>query len=87
MTRLVDADSIPWDVDGVGTIPVVTKEEIDKMPTIDVEPVRHATLLDASPIGECSMCGFFIDIRASFKYCPNCGAKMDGIEFRGELRR
>ena len=35
MTRLIDADSIPWEVDGVGDIPVITKEEIDKMPTVD----------------------------------------------------
>lgn len=39
MTRLIDADSIPWDVEGVGTIPVVTKEEIDRMPTVDAVPV------------------------------------------------
>ena len=24
MTRLIDADSIPWDVEGVGEIPVIT---------------------------------------------------------------
>ena len=32
MTRLIDADAIPWDVEGVGEIPVITKEEIDQMP-------------------------------------------------------
>lgn len=30
--RLIDADSIPWFVEGVGEIPVITKEEIDQMP-------------------------------------------------------
>ena len=30
--RLIDADSIPWLVEGVGEIPVITKEEIDQMP-------------------------------------------------------
>lgn len=30
--RLIDADSIPWDVEGVGEIPVITKDEIDQMP-------------------------------------------------------
>lgn len=39
MTRLIDAESIPWDVDGVGEIPVITKEEIDDMPTVDAVPV------------------------------------------------
>lgn len=37
--RLIDADSIPWDVDGVGEIPVITKEEINAMPTVDAVPV------------------------------------------------
>lgn len=39
MTRLIDADAIPWDVEGVGEIPVITKEEIDQMPTVDAVPV------------------------------------------------
>lgn len=33
--RLIDADAIPWNVDGVGEIPVITKEEIDRLPTVD----------------------------------------------------
>lgn len=40
MTRLIDADSIPWEVDGVGDIPVVTKEEIDEMPTANAIPIE-----------------------------------------------
>lgn len=39
--RLINADKIPWDVDGVGTIPVVTKEEVNKLPTIDAIPVSY----------------------------------------------
>ena len=31
MTRLIDADAIPWFVEGVGEIPVITQEEIDEM--------------------------------------------------------
>lgn len=34
--RLIDADSIPWDVEGVGEIPVITKEEIDQLPTVNI---------------------------------------------------
>lgn len=37
--RLIDADAIPWFVEGIGDIPVVTKEEIDSMPTVDAVPV------------------------------------------------
>ena len=39
MTRLIDVDSIPWLVEGVGEIPVITKEEIDQMPTVDAAQV------------------------------------------------
>lgn len=37
--RLIDADSIPWLVEGVGEIPVITKDEIDEMPTVDAIPI------------------------------------------------
>ncbi len=82
MTRLVDADSIPWDVDGVGTIPVVTKEEIDKMPTIDVEPVKRGKWV-TNRIGmfECTSCKKMVFERSRlWQYCPYCGALMDGEE-------
>lgn len=34
--RLIDADSIPWLVEGVGEIPVITKDEIDQLPTVNI---------------------------------------------------
>lgn len=37
--RLIDADAIPWDVEGVGEIPVITKDEIDQLPTIEAPTV------------------------------------------------
>ena len=45
---------------------------------IDAVPVKHAKLLDASPWGLCSECGFMMDYRDKFNYCPSCGARMDG---------
>ena len=89
MTRLIDADSIPWDVEGVGEIPVITKEEIDQMPTVDAVPVRHGKFIgteydgyaDGYPVyyeWKCSECGcVFEDEEPTYKYCPNCGARMD----------
>ena len=84
--RLINADSIPWDVEGVGTIPVVTKDEIDKMPTVDAEPIRHGKWIDEGYYADyanicawhCSECnwhmlGYSDDL---FDYCPSCGAKM-----------
>ena len=41
------------------------------------EPVRHGHLINPNPYGECSICGYLIDIRQEYNYCPICGAKMD----------
>lgn len=46
-------------------------------PAADVVEVRHGRLLNPNPYGACSLCGRLIDIRDSYNYCPNCGAKMD----------
>ena len=58
-------------------------EYVETLPTIDAEPVRHGKWLprEASvlyPFWErytCSECGKHSD---DTRYCPNCGAKMDG---------
>ena len=88
MTRLIDADAIPWFVEGVGEIPVITQEEIDDMPIIEAEPVRHGKWKQWDSYGfedtyKCTACGeSFVLIEGTpitngYKYCPNCGAKMD----------
>ena len=63
------------------------------IPAADVAPVRHGRWVDKPliksfkhtniPVVECSACGIdFCDIINNhyfmYKYCPNCGAKMDG---------
>lgn len=51
--------------------------EIDRAPgAYDVAPVRHGRW---NPDGSCSRCGEY-DNKDPFgsKFCPNCGAKMDG---------
>ncbi len=53
-------------------------EKVSRLPTIDAVPVKHAKLVNPNPFGECSICGYLIDIRQEYNYCPNCGAKMDG---------
>ena len=63
---------------------------IRQMPTIEAEPVKHGRWLykelcfkgDKTPTDytyECSVCGYKWgeDI---YRYCPNCGAKMDEVE-------
>lgn len=61
MTRLIDADSIPWDVEGVGEIPVITKEEIEQMPTVDAEPVIR-----------CKDCIYYL-AKGEERYCHRYG--------------
>jgi len=84
MTRLIDADAIPWLVEGVGEIPVITKEEIDQMPTVDAVPVMHGKWnMKKDPFGYfgdipvCSECDCTSMMRIKTKYCPHCGARMD----------
>ena len=62
-------------------------------PSADVAPVRHGRWIDKPliksfkhtniPVVECSACGIdFCDIVNNhyfmYKYCPNCGCRMDG---------
>ena len=53
----------------------------------ELAPVVHGRWIDAYPdiepnpmfmYGICSECGFEQAISKYLKYCPNCGAKMDG---------
>lgn len=57
------------------------RRELRALPSADVVQVVHARWENYSPITiKCSHCGHVIhDWRYSeCKYCPNCGAKMDG---------
>ena len=62
---------------------------IGDAPTIEAEPVRHGYWENANGrpktyIRKCSVCGkeaYFCGRGCSYKYCPNCGAKMGGCEY------
>ena len=56
---------------------------IDIIPAADVAPVRHGRWDIDGVYVVCSVCKRFtlspiIKQIPTFKYCPNCGAKMDG---------
>ena len=82
LVNLVEYDEGGWEI----SVPAVKLEDIEELPFVDAEPVRHGAWID----GECSVCKKCItvtiegeevkitDIKAN--YCPNCGAKMDREE-------
>ena len=82
--RLIDADKLDWWYKGR---PI--RRVIDEAPTVDAVEVVHGKwvrrIVDwSAPYSwkvECSNCDFDIcglGDAVLFKYCPNCGAKMDG---------
>lgn len=64
------------------------KRLLSDMPAADVAPVVHGRWISAPLCGNCdcrcSVCGSWHNIHANLrgeitqKYCPNCGARMDG---------
>lgn len=51
---------------------------IYEIPSADVEPVRHG-MWEKNDEYTCSLCGYRMVIGdGAYKYCPNCGARMDG---------
>ena len=90
--RLIDADALIKEACAEGAYGYVDAKQIACTPTVDAAPVRHGRwkemhyeggILDGTNFDRCSICGyerFFDDpaLKTVFKYCPNCGAKMDG---------
>lgn len=90
IVRLVDLDAVidclevEWGYEGI-------REDLYSLPVVDAVPVVHGEWLRADDDWnslttiQCSLCGeewcFETDDDVSllnYKYCPNCGAKMDG---------
>ena len=66
--------------------------EVKSAPAVDVTPVVHGRWIKPTKIGyrsfdipHCSACdGVPCGVDEHTKYCPNCGAKMDGGKSDGE---
>lgn len=58
---------------------------LDNIPTADVQEVKHGynVQADTPSLFQCSVCGWsdndtYTGDTATYNYCPNCGARMDG---------
>ena len=87
MSRLIDADTIPYTMlykenwlKGTGVEKLgVWKDTIDAMPTIEPERKKGKWIISHVPdsmLWECNQCGFDCGAH-SFNFCPMCGAKME----------
>lgn len=72
-----------------GVLQADCREKIDAIPAADVAPVRHGRWnVSRTDYGwngaeypthcKCSLCGREIPYQDQDRYCPNCGAKMQG---------
>lgn len=92
--RLIDADEIKYreQLEWFGNgryepMQFVYESDIDIQPTVDAAPVRHgkwtrhtlgSTGYGTTVMHQCSECESMTISR--FRYCPNCGARMDKDE-------
>lgn len=85
MRRYIDADEFTKHIK-IGS-PVIfdsaTINEIifvlDTEPRVDAEPVIRAHwMMTCDTLKKCSNCGYDYMPSSSWRYCPHCGAKMDG---------
>lgn len=61
---------------------------LKKIPAADVAPVVHGRWKKSGSLLECQYCGEIYsqlggNAGKSWNYCPNCGAKMDGVAENG----
>ena len=50
---------------------------IENAPPLDVVERKTAYLVKPNPYGTCSECGYLIDIRDKFNFCPQCGSRIE----------
>lgn len=86
MPRYINADQIVYWIrhtsrDGLedDVRRVAFKDAIERIPTADVQEVKHAKWLTYGfglEAVACSNCGAVYESGDSFRFCPKCGAKM-----------
>ena len=82
--RLIDADAL---LDGREDHEMISTHLIWNAPTIEAEPVQHGSWIPIQFLAgtklpttgfECSNCRTILTWGTIYRYCPHCGAKMDG---------
>ena len=89
MARYIDAETLVERIKASSAFPNMREDGyfllgcvcnlIESQPTVDVQDVRHGrweNSIFAHDFFRCSECCAVWNRK--FKYCPNCGAKMDG---------
>ena len=88
MPRYIDADAIHYVEIGKG-VEIALASDIDKIPTVSLDDVRGAgKWIERADdwygdYAECSNCHdeyTIPDGGLCFKFCPNCGARMGGVQ-------
>ena len=82
MSRLIDADALPKYTGYALSADEVAKA-VENAPTIDAVKVKHGEWIWEDSVCSprtCSICKQKFYIGRGWKFCPNCGAKMDGAE-------
>lgn len=85
--KLVDLDRLKWpdiaifDMNLHGEcVPMVRLSDLQTLTPVDAAPVVHGrwnVVLNPFWDAECSECGYAKKNGWEWKFCPNCGAKMD----------
>ena len=75
--------NILWKMNDLSTS--VMAKALNSIPAADVAPVRHGHWCWDGRFRACSICGSYVEFTETlgashWKYCPHCGAKMDGGE-------
>ena len=86
MSRYIDAEKIKF-IEYINGDVTVSKDEVEKIPTADVQEVKHGKWMVwgmFDDLVKCTCCGY-VDTRnhvayESLRYCGRCGAKMGGEE-------
>ena len=83
MSKYIDAEKLKRTlIDKYSFLPAFVVRAIEESPAVDVVEVKHGKWIDLgrnyyTVISQCSVCESKYDFRPP--YCPNCGAKMEGV--------